>query len=60
MSNRLNSPDRRQPGLPSEVGAGWTTLDYMLAAGLAFSLVAASSILMATPLWVSRLMSPPD
>jgi len=60
MSNRLNSPSQRQPGPPPEFGAGWTTLDYMLAAGLAWSLVAASPILMAPPLWVSGLMSPLD
>jgi len=60
MSNRLSSPARPQPGPPSEFGAGWTTLDYMLAAGLAWSLVVASPILMAPPLWVSGLMSPPD
>lgn len=59
MSNRLDSPERRQPGLPPEFGAGgWTTLDYMLAAGLAWSLLVASPVLMAPPLWVSGLMSP--
>jgi hypothetical protein len=61
MSNRLNSPAGRQPGLPPQLGAGgWTTLDYMWAAGLAWSLVAASPVLMAPPLWLSGLMSPPD
>ena len=60
MSNRLNSPIRREPGPPPESGAGWATLDYMLAAGLAWSLVAASPVLMAPPFWVSGLMSPPD
>ncbi len=60
MSNRLNSPARRQPGLPPEMGAGWTTFDYIMAAGLAWSLVAASPVLMAPPLWVSGLMTPPD
>jgi hypothetical protein len=61
MSNRLNNPAQRQPGLPPEFRAcGWTTLDYMLAAGLAWSLVAASPVLMAPSFWVSTLMSPPD
>jgi hypothetical protein len=61
MSNRLNSPAERQRSLPSEVGdSGWTTLDYMLASGFAWSLMVASPILMAPPLWVSALMSPSD
>jgi hypothetical protein len=61
MSNRLNNPASRQPWLPPEFGAsGWTTLDYMFAAGLAWSLIAASPVLMAPPFWVSGLMSPPD
>jgi hypothetical protein len=59
MSNRLNNPTGRQPGLPPEISAGgWTTYDYMLAAGLAWSLMVTSPILMATPFWLSGLMSP--
>jgi hypothetical protein len=61
MSNRLNSPVRGRPGLPPELAtSGWTTLDYMWAAGLAWSLAATAPMLMVTPFWVSSLMSPPD
>ncbi|HEX5328496.1 MAG TPA: hypothetical protein VFW75_17710 [Acetobacteraceae bacterium] len=55
MSNRLNSPVSRQPAMAA---ASWTTLDYMLAAGLAWAIAGGSPILMAPPFWVLALMAP--
>ncbi len=61
MGDRRDSPAEPQAVPPPEAGnSGWTTVDYMLAAGLAWRLAAASPLLIALPLFVSCFMSPPD
>lgn len=57
MSNRLNRPASHQPPMAA---ASWTTLDYMLAAGLAWAMAGGSPVLVAPPFWVLALMAPRD